>query len=153
VVAALEGAPQTNVAPAEARAELDARLLPGESCDAFAHAIRTVVADPAVRVEILLSFHSNSSPIDTDLYRAIERVAAKQDPGAIVVPRMLAGFTDAHYFRDIGVVAYGFTPRWLTVEETRRIHGADERVSIDNLERGTNTLVAILEELAGGNPE
>ncbi len=81
------------------------------------------------------------------------RVAAVRDPGAIVLPRMIAGSTDAHYFRDIGIVAYGFVPRWLSPDETRGIHGVDERVSIENLERGTNTLVAILEELAGGSWE
>lgn len=148
-ITVLEGASRTNVAPSLARAQIDARLLPGESCDDFAHAVRNVVADKAVNVEILLSFPSTHSSIDTDLYRAIERVAAEQDPGAVVAPRMIAGFTDAHYFRDIGIVSYGFVPRWLTPEETRGIHGANERVSIENLERGTNTLVAILEELAG----
>ena len=49
---------------------------------------------------------------------------------------------------EIGMVAYGFVPRWLSAGETRGIHGANERVSIANLERGTLTLVAILEELA-----
>ncbi len=150
-ITVVEGALRTNVAPSRARAEIDARLLPGESCDDFAHAIRNVVADKAVSVEILLTFPPSSSHIDTDLYRAIERVAAAQEPGAIVVPRMIAGFTDAHYFRDIGIVSYGFVPRWLAPDETRGIHGADERVSIENLERGTKTLVAILEELAGKN--
>lgn len=152
-ITALEGAPRTNVAPSRARAEIDARLLPSESCDDFVHAIRNVVAEKAVSAEILLSFPANRSSADTDLFRAIERVAAKLDPGAVVIARMIAGFTDAHYFRDLDIVSYGFVPRWLSPDETRGIHGANERVSIENLERGTNTLVAILEELAGAASE
>jgi acetylornithine deacetylase/succinyl-diaminopimelate desuccinylase-like protein len=147
-ITTLEGAPRTNVAPARARGHLDARLLPDESCEDFAHAVANVVADESVTVDTLLAFPSRISPIDTALYRAIERVAARDDPGAIVVPRMAAGFTDAHYFRDLGIVAYGFVPRWLSAEETRGIHGINESVTIENLERGTNTLTAILEELA-----
>jgi acetylornithine deacetylase/succinyl-diaminopimelate desuccinylase-like protein len=60
---------------------------------------------------------------------------------------MIAGFTDAHYFRNLGIVAYGFVPRRLRPHETRGIHGPNERVAIENLELGVNTLVAILEEL------
>lgn len=146
-ITVLEGAPRTNVAPARALAHVDARLLPGESCDDFAGAIANVVAEQGVEVRVLLSFDSRSSPVDTALYRAIEAVAARLDPDAVVVPRVTAGFTDAHWFRDLGIVAYGFVPRWLSAEETRGIHGADERVSIENLERGTRTLVAIVEEL------
>ena len=37
----------------------------------------------------------------------------------------------------------------LRPHETRGIHGPNERVAIDNLELGVNTLVAILEELGG----
>jgi acetylornithine deacetylase/succinyl-diaminopimelate desuccinylase-like protein len=146
-ISVVEGAARTNVAPARAYAHLDARLLPGGRCVDFATAIGNVVSEESVSVETLLAFPSISSPIDTDLYRAIEAVAARVDPDGIVVPRMTAGFTDAHYFRSLGIVAYGFVPRWLSADETRGIHGANERVSTANLERGTRTLVAILEEL------
>jgi acetylornithine deacetylase/succinyl-diaminopimelate desuccinylase-like protein len=146
----LEGSSKTNVAPATARAELDARLLPGESCSDFASAIANVVADQGVRVEILLGFPSKVSPAETPLYRAIERVAARDDPGSLVVPRVTAGFTDAHWFRDRGIVAYGFVPRWLSADDTRGIHGPEERVSIANLERGVRTLIAILDALDAG---
>jgi acetylornithine deacetylase/succinyl-diaminopimelate desuccinylase-like protein len=143
----LEGAPRTNVVPTVASAHLDARLLPGSSCAAFADRVRSVLADPGIRVEPLLSFPARVSSRDTPLFRAIERVAANADPGAVVVPRVTAGFTDAHYFRELGITAYGFVPRWLHVDESSGVHGPDERVSIDNLERGIATLIAILQEL------
>jgi acetylornithine deacetylase/succinyl-diaminopimelate desuccinylase-like protein len=136
-----------NVVPEEASAELDVRLLPGDRCDEFLAGLRDVVADPSIRIEPTLSFESQSSPADTRLFEAIETVASRLDPGARVIPRVIAGFTDAHYFRDLGMVAYGFIPRWLPPSETRGIHGPNERVSVDNLERGTRALVAILEEL------
>ena len=41
-ITVLEGAAKTNVAPASARAQLDARLLPGESCTDFAEAMRKI---------------------------------------------------------------------------------------------------------------
>jgi acetylornithine deacetylase/succinyl-diaminopimelate desuccinylase-like protein len=147
-ITVLTGGPRTNVVPGSARAQLDVRLLPGERCNDFTRAIRDVVADPDVQIATLLSFPSRSSSADTDLFRAIERVALRSDPGALVLPRMIGGFTDAHWFRERGIVAYGFVPRRLSPEETRGIHGADERVSIQTLEAGVETLVAIIEELA-----
>ena len=146
-ITVLEGSQRTNVMPAEARAELDARLLPGESCEEFITGIRRLIDDPQIALEPLLSFEAGSSPVDTELFRAIEAAAAGADPPSIVVPRMIAGFTDAHYFRDLGIVAYGFVPRRLRPHETRGIHGPNERVSIDNLELGVDTLVEILRKL------
>jgi acetylornithine deacetylase/succinyl-diaminopimelate desuccinylase-like protein len=146
-ITVLEGAAVTNVLPREASAHLDGRLLPFERCDAFVDRVRQAAADSRITVETLLSFRSRSSSIDTPLYRAIRNIADVTDPGAIVVPRMLAGFTDAHFFRDLGITAYGFVPRWHHGGEVRGIHGPDEHISLENLERGVKTLVAILDEL------
>jgi acetylornithine deacetylase/succinyl-diaminopimelate desuccinylase-like protein len=143
----LQGSSRTNVVPHAAVAHLDARLLPGESCVSFTNRIRSVLADPGIAVEPLLSFPSRISSPDTPLFRAIERVAAATDPGAVVIPRVTSGFTDAHYFRVNGITAYGFVPRWNLVDEPRGVHGPDERISIRNLGRGVTTLIAILEEL------
>jgi len=150
-ITVLSAGSRTNVVPEEARAELDVRLLPGDRCDAFVDRLRAVVADPTISVDTMLSFETRNSPSDTELFRAIQTVAAEVDPGAAVLPRVIAGFTDAHYFRDIGIIAYGFVPRWLPPSETRGIHGQNERVSIENLERGVHTTVRILEVL-GGQP-
>ncbi len=149
-VTVLEGSARTNQLAAEAKAHIDARLLPGESCSAFAGEIRDAIGDPGIRIEPILSFPSRSAPVETPLFEAIRAVALEVDPGAAVVPRMIGGFTDAHWFREQGIVAYGFVPRWLSPEETRAIHGANERISIENLERGVRTLVRILEELDQG---
>ena len=147
-ITVLEGGTQTNVMPLEASAHLDARLLPGESCSEFRSEIVDVIDDPRIEVETLLAFDTGStSPVDTELFRAIQRVASRVDPGAVVVPRAIAGFTDAHYFRALGITSYGFLPRWLPPRESLGIHGPNERVSVRNLERGVPALVAILEEL------
>lgn len=132
-ITVLEGASKTNIAPAVARAHLDARLLPGESCEAFAASIEALIDEPSIEIEILLRFPSRASSADTPLYRAIEQVAASQDPAGVVVPRMIGGFTDAHWFRELGIVSYGFVPRSVAREEARRVHGIDERIEIESL--------------------
>ncbi len=146
-ITVLEAGSSTNVVPGEAGARLDIRLLPGEDCAAFMGALRDVIGDPHVEIEILLSFPSRSSSAQTALFEAIDRVAHRETPEAIVVPRMIGGFTDAHWFREQDIVAYGFVPRWLSRAETSGVHGIDERVSVANLEAGVVTLLAIIDEL------
>lgn len=140
-ITVLDAASRTNVLPAVAVAHVDARILPGGRCARFTETVRKA-AGPGVDVEILLSFRTASSPADTPLYRAIEQVAG---PDALMVPRVVSGFTDAHWFREEGLVAYGFVPRWHRVGEKRGIHGPNERISLENLEKGVTTLIQILD--------
>jgi acetylornithine deacetylase/succinyl-diaminopimelate desuccinylase-like protein len=146
-ITVLRGSPRTNVLAPQATAHLDLRLLPGESCEDQIDILRHAIADAAIALEPILAFPSRTSPSDTPLFRAISRVAASQDPRALVVPQVTAGFTDAHYFRSLGLVAYGFTPRWHYPGEHLGVHGPNERISVENLERGVETLIQILLEL------
>jgi acetylornithine deacetylase/succinyl-diaminopimelate desuccinylase-like protein len=146
-VTMLHGSDSPNVVPAEASAMIDARLLPGESCPTFADRMASAIDDPTVELAITLDFSAAASPIDSPLMTAIERVAARSKPEGFVVPRVISGFTDAHYFRQLGITAYGFVPRRLRLQDTLGIHGPNERVSLDNLELGVRATVAIVEEL------
>ncbi|MDJ0788348.1 MAG: M20/M25/M40 family metallo-hydrolase [Myxococcota bacterium] len=147
-ITVLEGSPSTNIVPATALAEIDARLIPGGSCPALVDELRRRVSDPGVEFEVLLSFRAGRSPVETPLVDSIRRVAARRDPTAFVLPQVNTGFTDAHYFRDRGMKVYGFVPRWLRPIDTRGIHGENERISIDNLELGIEVMVEILQDLA-----
>ena len=58
------------------------------------------------------------------------------------------------HIKQLHVTRYG-PMRPFAHDDLRRftvVHGPNERVSIENLERGTRTLVAILEELAAPAP-
>jgi len=143
----LKGSDSPNVVAAEATATLDARLLPGESCPTFVDAMATAIDDASVELEITLDLPALASPTETPLMAAIERVAASSRPKGHVVPRVIAGFTDAHYFRALGMTAYGFVPRRLRLQDTLGIHGPNERVSLENLELSIRATVGILEEL------
>jgi carboxypeptidase PM20D1 len=146
-VTVLEGSSSTNVLPLEAVAHIDARLLPGESCERFTQRVQEAIADPGISTEVLLSFGDHSSSAATPLYAAIEAIAARSDPPGHTAPSVSIGFTDAHYFRDIGVTSYGFIPRAMRREDSSGIHGHDERADVGSLATAVTTLIEILEEL------
>ena len=141
----LQGSIKTNVVPPQASADLDCRLVPGETPEEFLADLRRLVDDEEIAIEVLLTFPPSASSIDTDLYRAIERVAATD--GATVVPTVLRGFTDSHFFREKGITVYGFVPAILADEDSRRMHGVDERIPVAEIGPGTRRLVDILREL------
>ena len=60
---------------------------------------------------------------------------------------MISGFTDAHWFRDLGIVAYGFVPRSLTPDELGRVHGPDERVRLKALDESIRLTVEVIRAL------
>jgi acetylornithine deacetylase/succinyl-diaminopimelate desuccinylase-like protein len=140
---------KTNVIPAEATAELDCRLLPGERPADFLGLLREVIGDPSVRVEPLLSFPASSSDAGSPFMAAVRRLATTELGGAPVVPSVIAGFTDSHYFREHGVASYGFVPFVLTEDDERTVHGVNERVSVDNLRAGVQRLTSLLRALPG----
>lgn len=141
----LQAGNKTNVIPPEARAQLDVRLLPGENPQAFLAELTRVAAEPDVKIAPLAEARpATSSPIDTDLFRAIVSLARQHDPGALVTTPMLSGYTDSHFFRELGIVSYGLDPVKTTDAEDRGVHGNDERVSLENLTFGTRFTTELL---------
>jgi acetylornithine deacetylase/succinyl-diaminopimelate desuccinylase-like protein len=143
----LQGSPKTNVIPDQATAHLDCRLLPGEDPEALLTILRKVIADDQVELETLLSFPASSSDARSALMEAIRALAKTEFPGAPVVPSVIAGFTDSHYFRAKGVASYGFVPFVLEQADEKTVHGANERVAVDNLRDGVRRLVTLLRAL------
>jgi acetylornithine deacetylase/succinyl-diaminopimelate desuccinylase-like protein len=146
-VTVLEGSSKTNVIPPTASAHLDCRLLPGQDPGEFIGQLKRVIDDPSVQIERLLNITSSASPTDTEFYRIVSRVIKDSDATAVVAPMMLSGFTDSHYFRERGITCYGFVPFKVSFADLGRIHGNNERVSVENVKLGTRMLYEMLVRL------
>ena len=57
--------------------------------------------------------------------------------------------TDAGAWRSRGRPVYGIYPYPITADELTRMHGNDEKVSIESLRKGTEMLYKTLVEVAG----
>ena len=129
-----------NVIPPSCEAYVDCRMVPGVTTDGLLAEIASVIDDPEVELGLVKSSVGTESPFDSDLFAAIEAAVRRERPEAIVVPYLTAGGTDCKHFRPHGIVSYGHIPFELDDSETDRIHGVDERVSVENLERGLRIL-------------
>lgn len=146
----LEGSGKINVVPPTAWAELDCRMLPDQDPEAFMEELRSVIDDPGIEIEQIMAFTPASSSADTEVYEAIETVAREHFPGAAIVPSVAAGFTDSHFFRDLGMAAYGYNPIVIPLEDVEGVHGNNERVSVENVRRGTGIMREIVERVVHG---
>ena len=142
----LQGSNKTNVIPAEATADVDVRLLPDADPAAVLASLKQVVGDTAVTWTTLLEPKTPlESPIETDLFRAIERAARERDPGAMVTTPMLTGATDRPTYRKLGITTYGFDPFRIEASDAQRgVHGNDERISLANVGFGVRYLYDVL---------
>lgn len=142
----LNGSNKTNVIPAVATAEIDVRLLPDQDTTEFLRTLRQIVGDTAVHFTHLANTKAPlESPIETDLFRAIERAAHDREPGAFVTTPMETAATDRPTYRKLGITTYGFSPFKVPRAETQRgMHGNDERLSVDNVAYGVRFLYDIL---------
>ncbi|HXW83185.1 MAG TPA: M20/M25/M40 family metallo-hydrolase [Candidatus Binataceae bacterium] len=139
---------KVNVIPSTAEAGLDVRLLPGTDAKAFLKRMREELGDPRVTIEVLQTpSEAPPSPTSGECWNAIKKVVAADFTNAYVVPWMTAGGTDSRVLREHGVPAYGFVPVILDKNELARIHGVDERLSVENLNRGIKATYDLTTEL------
>ncbi|MCA9815872.1 MAG: M20/M25/M40 family metallo-hydrolase, partial [Cyanobacteria bacterium HKST-UBA01] len=142
---------KTNVIPASASAQLDCRLLPDVKKDEFIKWIKGIIDDPTVKISVLEWNQSDPSSMETEMVAAIKKVAAAEDAKVPVVPVIVPWFTDSHWFRELGVQAYGFQPCEVDKEHFATMHGKDERISIDSFKKGVVRMYKILKEVAAAD--
>jgi acetylornithine deacetylase/succinyl-diaminopimelate desuccinylase-like protein len=140
-VTVLRGGQRINVVPERASAQIDVRLLPQTDSAAFLADVKKRLG-PDFKVKVLVSSPPSApSPASGRLYKAMETVLKADGP---VVPTFIAGFTDSRFFREKGIPAYGISPFKLAPEDSRGIHGPDERISLAELDRGVARMRRIL---------
>ncbi len=141
----MQGSSKINVVPTEAMIELDCRLLPDQNPEEFIEELTHIINDPNVTIEKIMGFTPAVSTPDNPLFRMIEDVYEDHFPGSVIVPGVATGFTDSHFFRDLGIVSYGFSTTVIPGPDRRGVHGNNERISVQNMERGTMIMIDLLE--------
>ena len=149
-VTMLKGSEKGNVIPPEASAGIDCRMLAGDDPQEIVTWIRRVIDDDQVEVTIEGEPKApNLSPPDTELYKALADALRRRAPGTVVAPEILVAFTDNWVFRRCGLHGYGWSPFVMDEGEWHRVHGNDERLSLENIREGARCYVEMLLAVAG----
>jgi acetylornithine deacetylase/succinyl-diaminopimelate desuccinylase-like protein len=134
---------KVNVIPGRAEAELDGRIAVGSS-EAELLAELRALAGPGIELELLApSRPPTVTPPGDELFAVLAAVVAEHHPGAVAVPTITPGFTDAKFWSQLGAACYGFTPIRLEPDApdfAAMFHGDDERLPITGLQAGLRML-------------
>lgn len=144
-----------NVIPSRAEVLVDCRVPPGMGRPEALERARAVLgeAGEGLELEFTQMVVGNRSPADSPLARAIEEWLAEADPAATLVPIVMAGFSDSHWFRRAfdSAVVYGFCPQreLALAEAVPLVHGADERAAVADVDLAARFYGDIVQAVLG----
>jgi acetylornithine deacetylase/succinyl-diaminopimelate desuccinylase-like protein len=141
---------RANVIPSEATANLNVRLLPGNTITALLADLNKLVNDPQVKLEVQpdAGLAAPDSSLESEFYAAIMKASAEEFNGAPVLPFQSTWATDSSQLRLHNVQAYGLVPFPLTEEDIKRMHGDDERIPVAAFGKGVDLMVRLVNEFA-----
>ena len=133
-VTQLSGSEAANVLPITAAAGLNLRLLPGESLEEAANHVRKAVDDARVKVELITGNAASSlSEMDGPAFSRVRQAVEATWPGALTLPALMIGATDAYHYSAICPRVYRFSPLKISPAIAATVHAANERLPVEAL--------------------
>jgi acetylornithine deacetylase/succinyl-diaminopimelate desuccinylase-like protein len=150
------GSAKDNVIPGAAEILVDCRVPPGLGEEDVRERVRAFFGDELEGTDVIFTDNvvGNASPASGPLADLIASWVEANDPGAGVVPIVMPGFSDSHWWRKAfgaETTVYGFSPqRDMTLfEASPLVHSADERIKATDVELAARFFSDIAREVLG----
>ncbi|HHB52748.1 MAG TPA: M20/M25/M40 family metallo-hydrolase, partial [Saprospiraceae bacterium] len=131
----IEGGFQENVLPSQVSATINLRILPGETTASVKDYLEKVIDDNRVSISKIGDFTKNPSfvsPTNSFGFQTIQKTILEVFPGVVVAPSLVVAGTDSRHYKNVSKNIYRFLPVKLAKEDLGRIHGINERISVEN---------------------
>ncbi len=134
-VTMLKGGEKENILPPSASANINIRILPGDSIEGVLKRYRRLISAMGVRVEAVGDIPPSEPVSESDVnsldYLALEDTIREVYPDVGVAPFLVLATTDSRHFRGKANNIYRFVPLWMTGEKLQTVHGTNERIGVD----------------------
>ena len=132
----INGGNQINIIPNHVEAGVNCRLAPFNTVEEVIEHVRKVINDP----EIKITYESTNKIYDecsfnTPGYEIIKETIIETYNGTVVSPFIMLGGTDGRHYNEISDCVIRFTPMKLTNEDRKGVHGLNEKVKVETLEK------------------
>lgn len=137
-----------NIIPNRAKAIVNYRLLPGDEPEAIRQRAIEIIGDTSVRVIIFNDLAISASPVSdyqSSQFVQLSKIIRSVNPKVLVSPYLVLGATDGRHYYNISDHVFRFSPLPLLKEDLARIHGINERITIEGFKKGVDfyaTLIA-----------
>jgi carboxypeptidase PM20D1 len=130
----LQGSQRDNVLPQRVSAVVNFRIFPGDTIAGVTGRARDTIGDARVKMAALPGAREPSLVTDTGLpaYAVFSRTIREVFPGVIVTPFLFVAATDSRFYIPISGSIFRFCPLKYKSEDLERIHGTNERISVEN---------------------
>ena len=137
-----------NALPQRARANVNCRIVPGETEEEVRSALIRALDDPTISVSRPSPRQNPASPLRPEVLAAVDRATAAVYPGLPIIPTMETGATDGRLLRGAGIPTYGISGVFLD-DLDERSHGRDERVGVRDFYDGLAFNDRLIRALSG----
>ena len=143
----MEGSSARNVIPPEASMVANMRLNPADSVESALEYLRKTVGNDAVEITALESCPpSPISRTDCVAWDKVSAAVAGTWEGCIVSPYLMVQCSDSRHYRDLSDHVYRFSAMDLTSQERSTIHGHNEHIRLETLERAVEFYIRLMNQ-------
>jgi len=139
----IQGGVKTNIVPDSCEAQVDIRILPGQSWEYVINELKEILGD--VKVEQVQYHMPSFSSADCKYYGLVEETLKEFVGDAPILQTICTGATDSRYLREMGIPSYGISAMTLNVDKalSDSVHGKNEKIDIASLHLKTDFLVKL----------
>lgn len=137
VATVLRGSAAPNVLASTAQANINVRILPGETVTSVVARLARVIADDQVQLSILKGH--DPSPISRTsgpVWGKVIETVEETFPDAVPTPYLMLGASDARWFAPYSATVYRFSPFRMSAEVRATLHGSAEHLPADAFVEG-----------------
>ena len=150
VVTMFQAGVKENVIPEQASAVVNLRLAPGDSVKTVQERLSRIIDDSRVQIlprgEGSKGEPSKVSSPGSRMFPILGRTARSLFPGTVVAPTLILAGTDTRHYEALTESIFRFIPMFMKPEDTRRVHGVDERLGVENYSRIIKFYAGVMEE-------
>lgn len=145
VATLIDGGHAQNALPQRAKADVNCRIVPGETIEQTREALIRIVDDPGVSVTAKTARGpiGRPAPLDPVVFGPARALAAEMYPGLPIIPSMSTGASDSIYLSAAGIPSYG-VPGILYEADGGGIHGLNEHIRVSSLYKGRDYLYRLI---------
>ncbi|MGE0582380.1 MAG: M20/M25/M40 family metallo-hydrolase [Steroidobacteraceae bacterium] len=145
----ISGGHARNAQPQRAEANVNCRIMPGESIEGVRERLVGVVADAAIGITLAGAPGPQPAapPLDAHVVGPVERIVADMWPGVPVIPSLSSGATDGRFLNAAGIPTYGISGMFRD-PDGNGVHGIDERIGVTALLDGRAFLYRLIKAYA-----
>ena len=135
-----------NILPAQASAVINLRLMPSDAITAVLAQVKRVIDDRQIEIASL-AVRMEPSPVSnihSASFKMLQRTVAETAPDAVVAPSLVVAATDSRHYAALTPNLFRFLPITLKAEDSKRYHGVDERISVQDYLRCVRFYVQLI---------